>query len=260
MVLYTPIYYNTEVFVSITNNIAENIEENRYLIGNFGNVFDTKLNSYRAIYTNRDGYCYVSLHTNRGYTSYFLHRLVAKAFIHGDYSLQVNHMNGIKYNNYSDNLEWVTPRENLIHALNMGLNHRCEDKPNAILTNEEVHKICKMLEDKKNYYEISEVLGYNYEDIKDILIDIKRRKSWKTISCNYNFDSDRVSNNRNLTVDQVRKACEIYESNPKATASVIFKALGLEFDDNKERERMRHVVDSIKEKKAYKDISKNYNF
>ena len=118
----------------------------------------------------------------------------------------------------------------------------------------------KMLEDKKNYYEISEVLGYNYEDIKDILIDIKRRKSWTFISCNYNFENDKISNNRTLSVDQVKIACEIYETNPKATASTIFKALNMEFDNKKERERMRHIVDSIKEHKAYNDISKNYNF
>lgn len=260
MVIYTPMYFDNEVFIPITIDIADNVELGRYLIGNHGNIFDIKRNIYIPIHTDKVGYCSVSLKTNNGHKTFLLHRLVGKAFIPGDFSLQINHMNGIKYNNYHENLEWSTPRNNLMHALDMGLNYRCQDKPNAILTNDQVHLICKMLEDKKNYYEISEVLGYEYQDIKDILIDIKRRKSWKAISCNYSFDSDRVSNNRNLTIDQVRKACEIYETNPKATASIIFNALGMTFDDHKERERMRHIVDSIKEKKAYKDISKNYNF
>lgn len=260
MVIYTPMYFSDETFIPITQNIAKDIEIGRYLIGNHGNIYDTKRSIYVIIYADKVGYSFVNLKTTKGYKSFLLHRLIGKAFIPGDFSLQINHMNGIKYNNYSDNLEWSTPRDNLMHALDNGLNYRCQDKPNAILTNDQVHKICKMLEDKKNYYEIAEAIGYEYQDIKDILIDIKRRKSWKTISCNYNFDSDKVSNNRNLTIDQVRKACEIYESNPKATASIIFNALEMTFDDKKERERMRHIVDSIKEKKAYRDISKNYNF
>lgn len=260
MVLVSPIYFNYEVFVPITEDIVPGIDLGRYIIGNLGNIYDYQLQQYKPIFVNDDGYCSVSLHGKNGYKKYLLHRLVGKAFIPGDFSLQINHKDGVKYHNYDSNLEWMTPRENLMHALDMGLNYRCEDKPNAILSNEEVHKICQMLEDHKNYYEISECLGYNYEYIKDILIDIKRRKSWKTISCNYNFGSDRVSNGRELSVDQVRKACEVYQSNPKATASVIFNALGLTFADKKERERMRHIVDSIKEKKAYKDISKEYNF
>lgn len=260
MVLHCPMYFYDEIFVPITDNIVEGIQLNRYLIGNNGNIFDILNNSYRPIHADRVGYCYVSLNTIYGYKNFLLHRLVGKAFIPGDFSLQINHMNGKKSDNSEENLEWCTPRENLLHALDMGLNYRGEKKPNSILTNDQVHLICKMLEDKKNYYEISEVLGYNYEDIKDILIDIKRRKSWTFISCNYNFENDKISNNRTLSVDQVKIACEIYETNPKATASTIFKALNMEFDNKKERERMRHIVDSIKEHKAYNDISKNYNF
>lgn len=44
-----------------------------------------------------------------------VHRLVATAFIDGEGN-DVNHIDGIKYNNQARNLEWVTRSENLTHA------------------------------------------------------------------------------------------------------------------------------------------------
>ena len=56
--------------------------------------------------------------------SYFVHRLMALTFLDpgNEYSvdeLQVNHKDGNTSNNHIDNLEWVTPSENVQHAIKM---------------------------------------------------------------------------------------------------------------------------------------------
>lgn len=71
---------------------------------------------------NRDGYIKYSLSKNGILKNYQIHRLVAIAFIPNPLKKpQVNHINGIKSDNYLNNLEWSTISENNKHALNNGL-------------------------------------------------------------------------------------------------------------------------------------------
>ena len=53
---------------------------------------------------------------------YRVHRLVAAVFLTGDSEQTlVNHKNGDKLDNDKNNLEWVTPLGNNMHAIEMGL-------------------------------------------------------------------------------------------------------------------------------------------
>ncbi len=72
--------------------------------------------------TDPNGYVRVCVCTDRVPQSFWVHRLVAEAFI-GDCprGMQVNHRDGNKTNNHRSNLEYVTPSENQQHAMRMGL-------------------------------------------------------------------------------------------------------------------------------------------
>jgi hypothetical protein len=68
------------------------------------------------------GYNRINLSVNNNRRSFFIHRLVASAFIENNEGLpEVNHLNGIKTDNRAVNLEWCTSSENSRHAILIGL-------------------------------------------------------------------------------------------------------------------------------------------
>ena len=62
-------------------------------------------------YTEK-GYLMTTLWKNNVSRSYTIHILVARAFVEGDHSLTVDHIDGNKLNNDPSNLEWITREEN----------------------------------------------------------------------------------------------------------------------------------------------------
>ena len=71
---------------------------------------------------NLHNYPMIRLCKNGIQKNFETHRLIARTFI-GECLNQneVNHKDGNHFNNHVDNLEYVTPRENSIHALKTGL-------------------------------------------------------------------------------------------------------------------------------------------
>ena len=68
------------------------------------------------------GYNVVRLYKNGNAKTFRYHRLVAEVLLDNpDNKEFVNHKDGDKRNNSPHNLEWVTPRENYLHAVDIGL-------------------------------------------------------------------------------------------------------------------------------------------
>jgi hypothetical protein len=66
------------------------------------------------------GYLKVSMHDGQKRKTEEIQRLVARAFIPNPMNKPyVNHKDGNKQNNAVENLEWTTPSENTIHAVNV---------------------------------------------------------------------------------------------------------------------------------------------
>ncbi len=94
---------------------------------------------------NRGGYLKVVLYENDKLFSKIVHRLVAIAWIPNPHNLpQVNHRDGNKTNNHARNLEWVTSKENVGHAVNTGLHYQSAVCQYSIETGKKLRSFASM--------------------------------------------------------------------------------------------------------------------
>ena len=96
------------------------------------------------------GYLYVALSLQRQRRTLLVHRLVAQAFLGPcPKGKEVNHKDGNKENNRVENLEYLTPKENMRHARQAGLFpvqiQNGEHNHNARLTEFQVERIRELL-------------------------------------------------------------------------------------------------------------------
>ena len=88
----------------------------RYRVSNHGRVFSIKRSRFLNIRQDSWGYSCCILCKDNKQKHFFVHRLVAAAFL-GESSLIVNHMDRVKSNNCAWNLEYVSTRENINHRI-----------------------------------------------------------------------------------------------------------------------------------------------
>lgn len=92
-------------------------------------------------------YLCIGLRLNMNKKNYVIHRLVANAFIDNpENKSQINHKDGNKLNNHTENLEWCTHSENMKHAFSTGLSIalKGEDTYNSTLNNKQARIIRSM--------------------------------------------------------------------------------------------------------------------
>ena len=128
--------------------------------------------------TTQKGYHRVALRDGDRRMSFFVHRLVARAFVDGHLpGLEVNHKNGDPGDNRASNLEWVTRKENNRHAREetgawypaMG-----EDAGGAKLTEDDVRAI---RQSSKTQVALAQEYGVDQSAVSLI----RNRKTWRHI-------------------------------------------------------------------------------
>jgi hypothetical protein len=94
----------------------------KYEVSNLGSVRTIRNGRMLKQRVDRAGYMSVRLSSNGNTHTFFVHRLVAESFIpRSPYHPVVNHLNGNKTDNRSENLEWTTHKGNMQHAYLTGL-------------------------------------------------------------------------------------------------------------------------------------------
>ncbi len=156
--------------------------EGIYSISNFGRVL-SRHTSHSKIMKPRwksSGYQFVSVCKDRQHKNFYVHHLVAYAFIGPrPAGLDINHKDGDKSNNHASNLEYVSRAENMRHARECGLfNNYGSGHYAAKLTEELVREIrfahSQVGIDPK---QIAETLRVNVNTIRDVIL----RRTWRHV-------------------------------------------------------------------------------
>lgn len=150
-------------------------------VSNFGNVkslgneFSRKERILKPLVQSK-GYINIVLQKDGKRKMVLMHRLVAEYFISNpDNKLQINHINGIKIDNRVENLEWVSHRENLDHAIENNLVLKGELNPTSKLKTADVLEIHKLL----SFGITVDALSKKYKVSKETISGIKSRRYWK---------------------------------------------------------------------------------
>ena len=226
-----------------------------YSISNYGRVYTHYFNRLLVI-DICNGYPHVQLKLKNGkYLNTSVHRLLMLIYRYVDNhrELYINHINGCKIDLDFDNLEWVTPSENVRHALDTGLVQKINEKhPKAIITNEQAHYICKRLEEGAISTDILRELGLenNLANLS-VISRIRQGEAWKNISKNYDIKDIRIRANQLFTNDEVHEICKMMEDGLTDDQIIINK--------NLDKSKYKRTLRNIRTGRKMIAISKNYN-
>lgn len=154
--------------------------ETAYEISNKGRVkslsrFTTVKNHQRLVKSRMiklnpsdHGYLMFGIRINKFRKAGYVHRIVAETFVPNPKNLpEVNHKDGNKQNNNSENLEWCTHKDNVHHGIRTGLTvNYGENSKNHVLTEKEVIKFRRICRKGETISSISELFNKNNKTIR----------------------------------------------------------------------------------------------
>lgn len=242
----------------------KNIKSDMYSVSNYGNIKNIKTNQMLNPWKGKNGYLYVSLMTTDNTVfKISMHVLVAIYFVKIpkrlaklNEPLVPNHDDFDRTNNYYKNLTWMT------YAMNNEWNRIHdhwkigENAPNAKIDDDQVHRICKLMESGYLNKDIVKLLGLpknNYT--KSLLTRIRTGKEWKSISSQYNIiNKNTLRKNDDKFVDDI---CKLIE---KGYAVRDMRKILEISDSTEDKQRFKKLVWAIRKRKSYRDISEKYSW
>lgn len=252
-----------EYWIQINEAIACPGIRDWYWVSSEGRIYSSYSNRILSQPLDPDGYRVIGLYDIFSRQINFrVHRLVLQAFCFNPLAAnyQVNHKNGVKSDNYIGNLEWTTPRENVIHAHETGLAHPRfgEDNPMALITNDQADYIARLLsEENLSIKEITEIVGCS----KSIVESIKNGQCWIELYDKYGLANAHVPRyNEVFSYDQINFICQYLQDNniKTLTKEVKLDILDkLSLDPTKGR---LGTIYRIFSRQRFQSISNQYNF
>lgn len=141
-------------------------------ISSLGRVKSVRYGRILKPSNNGNGYRYVCKYFKENTKHFYIHRLVADAFILNPNKYpEVNHLNGDKQDNRACNLEWCNASRNIRHAHETGL---------ISFSGDRINKLKKA--GKLNYYKTFDARKRGWDKWNDSLPQDERRKRIKNLS------------------------------------------------------------------------------
>lgn len=212
-----------EVWAPVTQEVIPYVLP-YYHVSSYGRVYSAVKENFMILTIDGEGYVYGNFHIekdsptaqNRRFnqTTFRINRLVLATFkpVPNWRDLECNHKDSVRSNNYIENLEWVTAKENHQHGLDFGYKQIPDiegvKNPMAKLTRSQVLEIVDLLNvNKMNYEDI----GRLYDVRGEIIRDIAAGRHWQSVTHGL-LSEDAVRFSRTYTNDEIRAILNFFES------------------------------------------------
>ena len=137
--------------------------------------------------------------------------------------------------------DWETHQENMDHAKRTNLIKRGEESPTSIYTDEQIVKVCEMLQEGYRNFDIEKET-----DVPKYMVSlIRAKKCWVHISNNYKLRK----RSRSLSCETIHWLCQQIQKG--LTQGEILKI-------TTNKRITKNIIQDIRRKRIYKDISKEY--
>lgn len=180
--------------------------------------------------------------------SMLIHRLMALTYLpNPENKEEVNHIDGNKLNNKLSNLEWVTKKENMIHAHKLKLRDNTgEGNPRKILSEKEVLEIYEALYEGARNCDMADKYGVD----RCTIANIKSKQNWSHILENLP-EINIKAKSKTLSENTVRWVCSELQKGTKMTEIL-----------NQSTNQLLTIdkIYDIKRRRSFLWVSKDYDF